>query len=326
VIERPPSIDFHVHLAPDLDDAALAAAGLARTDGRLVIDGHAVGPGGLYDRGALLGFLDGLGLDQAVVSPPPPFFRQGLDVAARERWAEALQDGTLAAIAGEPRLHALAYLPLEDPAAALAAYRRVRGDGRFAGVCGSAGGGSASLAAPGFAELWRALDEDEALVFLHPGTSPDARLADFYLHNLSGNPVETALAAAQLVFGDVLAAHPRMRVMLVHCGGCVPDLVPRWDHGVATRRPGIGELSEPPSAAVRRLYVDCLVHDAGALDRAVEVFGPERIVLGSDWPFPMGSDDPGALVAHRGPAFADQVARDNAAAALRLSPSPGRQR
>lgn len=279
-----------------------------------------MGPAELYDRGALIGFLDRLGLDHAVVSPPPPFFRQSLDAADRERWVRALHAGTLAAIEGEPRLLALAYLPLEEPQAALAAYARVRDDGRWAGVCGCAGGASRSLAGPELAPLWRALDDDARLLLLHPGVSPDPRLADFYLHNLSGNPVETALAAAQLVFGDVLARHAAMRVMLVHCGGCVPDLVSRWDHGVRTNRPGLRPLSELPSAAVRRLWVDCLVHDSGALDRAVEVFGAERIVLGSDWPFPMGSDDPVGLVAHRGPAFADQVAGDNAAGAL------GRQR
>jgi aminocarboxymuconate-semialdehyde decarboxylase len=315
-----PRVDFHVHLAPVLDDDALAALGVAREDGRLVVGGRPVGPPGLYDRDALCRFLAELGLDRGVVSPPPPFFRQGLSPEDREAWVGALHAGTLAAVQGEPRLLALAYLPLEDPAAAIAAYERVRADERFCGVCGSAGGGSASLADPAFAPLWRVLDEDAALVFLHPGHTPDPRLDEFYLHNLVGNPIETAIAAAQLVLGDVLATHPAMRVMLVHCGGCIPDLVPRWDHGVATRRPGIAALREPPSAAVRRFYVDCLVHDPGALDRAVDVFGADRIVLGSDWPFPMGSDDPAALVAHRGEAFADQVARSNAAAAL------GRQR
>lgn len=298
----------------------MPALGIRESGGRLIIGGRPVGPAELYDRGALIGFLDRLGVDRAVVSPPPPFFRQSLDAAGRELWVRALHAGTLAAVEGEPRLLALAYLPLEDPQAALSGYARVRDDDRWAGVCGCAGGASQTLAGPELAPLWRALDDDARLLLLHPGMSPDPRLADFYLHNLSGNPVETALAAAQLVFGDVLATHAAMRVMLVHCGGCVPDLVPRWDHGVSTNRPGLGPLSELPSVAVRRLWVDSLVHDPGALDRAVEVFGAERIVLGSDWPFPMGSDDPLGLVAHRGPAFADQVARDNAAGAL------GRQR
>jgi aminocarboxymuconate-semialdehyde decarboxylase len=317
-----PSVDFHVHLAPALSDVARRQTGVALSEqGRLMVDGHLVGPPGLYDRARLCAFLDERGLDQAVVSAPPPFFRQGLDAAARAPWIHALNAGTLATVAGEPRLLPLAYLPFEDPEAALREYERIRQDGRWAGVCASAGGGSASLAAAAFQPLWHALDQDAALLFLHPGMSPDPRLEAFYLHNLLGNPVETAIAAAQLVFGDVLAAHPRLRAMLVHCGGCVPDLVPRWDRGVHTERPGVPALSELPSEAVRRLYVDCLVHAPEAVDRAVEVFGEDRMVLGSDWPFPMGTEDPAALVAHRGEAFVRRVARVNAAAALGRSPT-----
>jgi aminocarboxymuconate-semialdehyde decarboxylase len=319
--ESRPRVDFHAHLAPALPDDALRETGVTRNEqGRLAVDGHPVGPPGLYDRDKLCAFLDERGLDEAVVSPPPPFFRQGLDAEARGRWVEAVNAGTLAAVAGESRLLPLAYLPFEDPAAALRAYEPIRSDGRWAGVCGSAGGSSASLADDAFAPLWLALDDDAALVFLHPGMSPDPRLGEFYLHNLLGNPVETAVAAAQLVFGDVLAAHPRMRVMLVHCGGCVPDLVPRWDRGVETSRPGVAPLREPPSLAVRRLFVDCLVHDPGAVNRAVAVFGEDRIVLGSDWPFPMGTEDPISLIAHRGAEFVRRVACDNAATALGRGP------
>ena len=318
-----PSVDFHVHLAPVLTDAARLQTGVSLGEqGRLVVDGHPVGPPGLYDRARLCAFLDDRGLDEAVVSPPPPFFRQGVDTATRAPWVRALNAGTLAAVAGEPRLLPLAYLPFEDPAAAVREYERIRGDARWAGVCASAGGGSASLAGAAFAPLWRALDQDAALLFLHPGTSPDPRLEPFYLRNLLGNPVETAIAAAELVFGNVLAAHPRLRVMLVHCGGCVPDLVPRWDRGVHTERPGVPVLAELPSQAVRRLYVDCLVHDPRAVDRAVEVFGEDRMVLGSDWPFPMGTEDPAGLIAHRGEAFVRHVAGVNAAVALGRSAHP----
>ena len=81
------------------------------------------------------------------------------------------------------------------------------------------------------------------------------------------------------------------------------------------RAPG-SVLNEPPSRAVRRFYVDCLAHESGAVDRAIEVFGEDKIVLGSDWPFPMGTDDPCGLIAHRGEAFVERVARVNAQAAL----------
>lgn len=309
------AVDFHVHLAPLL--GALPDAGVQRGEGaRIVVDGHAVGPPSLYDPDGLSEHLRAHGLDEGIVSPPPPFFRQGLEPDACAAWVRALNDGILDALGDRPGLSALAYLPLEHPEVALAEHERRRADERWAGFCGSAGGQSRSLADAGLSDLWRRLDDDAALLLLHPGTSPDQRLEEFYLHNLLGNPVETAVAAAQLVFGDVLPRHPALRVLLVHCGGCVPDLVPRWDRGVATGRPGLKPLSERPSVAVRRFFVDCLVHDAGAVDRAVEVFGEDRLVLGSDWPFPMGTDDPAALVAHRGAQFVHAVSVTNAAAAL----------
>ena len=167
-----PRIDFHVHLAPVLSDQALRDTGTGRgDDGRLRIGTATVGPSGLYDRAGLGGFLNGVGVDYAVVSPPPPFFRQDLHGVQRDRWVSALNAGTLAAVAGEPRLLALAYLPLDDPDAARAEYERHRHDGRWAGVCGCAGGGSRSLAGDGFDALWSALERDSTLLFLHPGMS-----------------------------------------------------------------------------------------------------------------------------------------------------------
>lgn len=304
-----PKIDCHVHLAPRL-------AGWPEKGGRLVVDGKPIGPPALTRPERLVAQLDAVGLDEALVSPPPPFFRQGLDPAAAETWVRQLNDGILEAVSSDARLLPLAYLPLEHPEVAAAELARCADDPRWAGFCGAAGGGSQSLAGPALAPLWSALDAAGALVLLHPGSSPDARLEEFYLHNLLGNPVETAVAAAQLVFGDVLATHQRLRILLVHCGGCVPDLVPRWDHGVATDRPGLAPLTERPSVAVRRFYVDCLVHDPGAVDRAIDVFGEDRLVLGSDWPFPMGTPDPSGLIAHRGPEFVQRVATVNAARAL----------
>lgn len=290
-------VDFHTHLAPFADETVKGPAALQRPD-------------------QLLTQLRESGCDRAVVSVPPPFFRQGLDAEAAADWVRSINDGLAAVAGGSEEFLPLGYLPLEHPELAIVEHRRLREEDGWVGYCGSAGGNSVSLADEALAPLWRALDEDASLLLLHPGTSPDRRLDEFYLHNLLGNPVETALAAAQLVFGDVLAIHPAMRVLLVHCGGCVPDLVPRWDHGVATERPGLRRLTEPPSAAVRRFFVDCLVHDPGAIDRAVEVFGEDRMVLGSDWPFPMGTPDPASLIAHRGEDFVDRVATVNAGAAL----------
>ncbi|WP_028848606.1 amidohydrolase family protein [Thermocrispum agreste] len=293
------AVDFHVHLAPALDPGSLR---------------ERPGPPALYRPEEAEKYLDRAGLDAAVVSIPPPFFQQGRTDTAQ--WARAVNDGLLRAVADRPRLRPLAYLPLENPECAAAEYRRVRDQPGFAGVCGSAGGGSASLADARFEPLWELLSADERLLLLHPGFSPDPRLGDFYLHNLLGNPVETAVAVGQLVFGDVLGRYPGLRVLLVHCGGCAPAVAGRWQHGVQTKRPGLAPLTEEPLTALRRVFVDCLAHDPGLVDQAVAVFGEDRMVLGSDWPFAMGTHDPREQVAHRGPEFVEKVAVGNAATAL----------
>jgi len=274
---------MHAHLAPRHDLAPIS------TDV----------PASLYAPDELEQQLDLTGRGEAVVSVPPPFFRQHLPEGAAARWVEVANDGICAAVRGYPRLLPLGYLPLEHPELAVAEYERLRRR-PVVGVCGAAGGASLSLAEPRFDPLWRALDRDGRMLMLHPGTAPDPRLKAFYLANLLGNPTETALAAAQLVFGDVLVRYPDMRVLLVHCGGAVPAMIGRWQRGYDTSRPGIKPLLEPPSDMVRRLYVDCLAHDPMLVRHAVAVFGADKMVLGSDWPFAMGAEDPYDQIRHLG--------------------------
>ncbi|WP_017240871.1 amidohydrolase family protein [Streptomyces sp. SS] len=305
-----PGIDLHTHLAPCLDDCA------RDDDGLLLVDGHPVGPPDLYRPDRLEEYLGTAELDEAIVTIPPPFYRQDLSAGHARDWVEAVNEGLLRALDGRDRLTPLAYLPLEHPEAALAEYTRLRDDERWAGLTAAVGGRSASLADPALAPLWETLDDDGRTLLLHPATTPDARLTPFYLTNLLGNPAETALGAAQLVFGDVLARHTRMRFVLVHCGGLLPAVVGRWQRGVETRRPGVPELTEPPRQAVRRFYVDCLAHDPATVDLAVTTFGEDRVVLGSDWPFAMGTRDPRSLVVHRGEEFTRRTELRTARSAL----------
>lgn len=293
----------------------MSLGGVVGEDGRYEVDGHPVGPAALYEAHSLVEWLDSVGLDQAWVSLPPPLFRQGLDPRESVAWVAAANDGLLSRVDGHPRLRPLAYLPLDRPEQAHREVLRVGTDQRFVGWAAAAGGGSLPLDAEALQPVWSAVESSGRALLLHPGTTPDARLDAHYLANLLGNPVETAVAAAQLVFGDVLGRHS-LRVLLVHCGGCVPAVVGRWMRGFETARPGVGQLTLAPKDAVRRCWVDSLAHDPAVIDLALRVFGPDRIVLGSDWPFPMGSPDPGAVLAHLAPALQERVATTNAAGLL----------
>jgi aminocarboxymuconate-semialdehyde decarboxylase len=138
--------------------------------------------------------------------------------------------------------------------------------------------------------VWEVLDDRDAFVFIHPGEPSDERLDRWYLANLLGNPYETALAAAQLVFGGIIASFEKIRFCLAHGGGVTAAVAGRWEQGHDTRRPGVPS-EHAPSALLRRMYVDSVVFSDIYLELAAVVFGPEHIVLGSDWPFPMGAFD-----------------------------------
>lgn len=280
--------DVHTHLIPPtvLAAANQRAFGLAVEDGFLLVDGERLPLKRLADPAALLRWINEQELDGAVVSVPPALFRydQGVE------WADLVNQG-LRELA-TPQLRVLGQLPLHDPSAAAVA-SALAGEGVFSGF---------ALGTAGFAGLdpvWEVLHSVEAFTLIHPSHSHDERLGRYYLSNLLGNPYETGLAVAELVFGDVVGRFPGIRFCLCHGGGVTAALAGRWQRGIDTARPGIPAPSLTVAEALRRFYVDDLVHDDAVRALLGETFGIERVLAGSDWPFPMGSDqvDPGRAAA-----------------------------
>lgn len=309
---RGPVIDVHAHLAPGLPEME-NLAGVSCDDDRLVIDGRPLSLAALYDAPTFAGSLASHSIDVAWVSPPPPLYRQGMSTEETSVWVTALDRGMRARVAEHAELSVLTYLPLDQPAVAEELVTTLDSTGPPAGWTASAGGGSLPLDHPDLEPLWRRLEAAGRPLLLHPGTSPDSRLNPHYLSNLLGNPVETGLAVAELLFGGVLTRHPSLKVVLVHCGGVVPAVVGRWSRGVETARPGVSASIEDPRSAVRRLWSDVLAHEPAVVDLAVSVFGPDRLVLGSDYPFAMGMRDPFEAVAHLPSGLREQIARNASA-------------
>src|SRR6476661_3268919 len=227
-------------------------------------------------------------LDGAVVSVPPPLFRPDLREADCRDYAKLVNEGLFEACRDHAGvLRPLAYLPVEAPevAAGIAATL----DGRWAGVVMGTEANDVSYASERLDPLWRTLSECKLPLFVHPGSTPDKRLDPFYLTNLLGNPVETTIAASHLVFAGVMQRYPRLNIILAHGGGCVAALCGRWQRGAVTKRSGIPDLSLKPLDAVRRFYVDSVVHSPMFLETVIKTIGEGRILLGSDWPFPMGA-------------------------------------
>jgi aminocarboxymuconate-semialdehyde decarboxylase len=130
------------------------------------------------------------------------------------------------------------------------------------------------------------------LLIVHPvGVAGAERLKSYYLVNLIGNPLDTTIAAAALVFGGVLDRHPRLNVCLVHGGGFVPYQAGRLLHGWTVRPEPKASLPHSPQAALDRFYYDSILHSDRALQFLVDSVGPARVLLGSDYPYDMGTQD-----------------------------------
>ena len=287
-------IDVHAHLIAS--DGAM----LARFDGvswdassrKLDVDGHRIGLANLFNPAALLAWMDENHVERAWISVPPPVYRQHLPAEEAAGWAAALNDElTAIAAAHAPRLSPLLHLPVEHPkvAAEVVDTRSSMGQKRFAMASGAR---NCILSDIAYEPLWRQLDAIDGFLFLHPGEGCDSRLDPFYLHNLLGNPMETAVAASHLVFGGVPQRYPRITICLAHAGGATAALAGRWERGFRTARPGLDLEKEAPLTSLRRFCVDCISHDEGALYLAASVFGRNHVLFGSDWPFPMGLPKP----------------------------------
>jgi aminocarboxymuconate-semialdehyde decarboxylase len=291
--------DIHTHLIPP---TVLAAArrgeyGLSVENASLVVGGQDRLPlRRLGDPTALLDWVSSQELDGAAVSVPPALFRYDLEGSAAVDWAALVNQG-LRELVG-PQLRVLAQLPLLHPEVGLLA-TQVAAEGVFSGFALGTVTTSSGYGAPGLEPLWEVLHAAEAFTLIHPGHSPDERLDSYYLSNLLGNPYETALAAAGLVFADVPARFPGIRFCLCHGGGITAAVAGRWQQGIDTARPGITPPSQSVAAVLQQFYVDDLVHDTDVLALLGATFGAERVLAGSDWPFPMGSDhlDPARVAA-----------------------------
>ncbi|MHB1627162.1 MAG: amidohydrolase family protein [Bacilli bacterium] len=237
-------------------------------------------------------FADGLHTvlaDRMVLSVPPALLRYDMPGSEAEAWSELVNDGVADACRVHAGCYGFAYLPLHQPRAALRELERRRGQPWLGYVIGSSVLDK-PLDDPALLPVYEALNAMRAFVFVHPVDALDARLRRFYLANLLGNPVETGLAMATLIFSGLTCTFPGIRFAFAHGGGVAAQLAGRWQRGYETARPGIEKLGASPLELLGQFYVDSVVHSVGALELCIKVFGLNHVLPGTDYPFPMGED------------------------------------
>jgi len=304
----PPVIDIHAHFVPEGYLRLIETEGQAHgvtlrpgPKGPLIMLGQVpIGPitPAYHDLDRRLEAMDAQGVTIHALSLMPPMVYWA-DADLGLRLARVVNDAMAEAIRKRPdRLTGLATLPLQAPAAAVAEAGRAVTELGLRGVYLGTNVRGADLDDAALTPVFARIAELGVPVFLHPlNVLGGGRVGAYYLHNLLGNPFDTAVAAARLVYGGVFDRFPTLRVCLPHAGGAFPYLLGRLDRGYRVRAE-CRHLRRPPSAYLEHFFFDTIAHSADALGYLIGLAGAERVMLGSDYCFDMGYDDPvGALAA-----------------------------
>jgi len=234
----------------------------------------------------------GEGIDHVVVSPWVNLLPLGL--AVDEALAVCgLQNEALsrAARAHPGRVSGLGAVPMQDPERAAEELERVMALPGMLGVETAASVQGAYLGDDRFLPFWEAAERLGALVFVHPTTKGFGLpvFEDYYLWNTVANPLETAVTAAHMVMAGVMERHPQLRVLLAHGGGALLALRGRLRHGASFQPQARARLQGAFDDSLRRFYYDTVTFDGDLLRSLVDYVGHERVLLGTDRPFDMGT-------------------------------------
>jgi aminocarboxymuconate-semialdehyde decarboxylase len=326
----PGLIDLHTHaIDPDLPDLSARYEGrfpsVRRTSAdraQIILDGRVYREidSRSWSARARIQDMDAEGVAAQVVAPTPVTMCHG-EPAAGARVLAAMQNDFLAGLVAEApdRLLALGCVPLQDPEAAAGELRRCVGELGFAGVEIGTRAGDLELADPRFTPFFRAAADLGAVIFVHPvDLTLDPRLAGLRIGFGLGMPAETAVAGGGLLVSGLLDELPELRICLAHAGGTLPAALPRLAMG--QRLAGETAAQRLATTRARRLWCDSLSYDPAGLLFAADRFGPDHVVLGTDYPFDARERPAGAVLtaAAGNPRAAELVgvARSNALALL----------
>src|SRR5262249_47814187 len=186
-----------------------------------------------------------------------------------------------------------ATLPLQHPQRAADELKRAMAKLHLRGAQIGSNVNGKNLDDPTLEPGWTVGNEHAAFILVHPHGEivPGDPRSAYYPRNFVGLPFETTVAGASLVFGAVLERFPRITFCLCHAGGFVPYQAGRFIHAWEVRGEARVRLRETAQASLHRLHYDSIVHSRRALAFLIDSVGPDRVLLGSDYPFDMGNLD-----------------------------------
>lgn len=300
--ENVPAVDIHAHYFPQTYLDLIASEGkpygasYEMTAKGWLIRTPAANNGPLstkfIDLKQRIADMDAQGISVQALSLTSPMLYWA-DKELSHKLAVAWNDAASAAHQAYPsRLVGLLTMPMPFPERALDELNRASKLPGMRGVYMGTNVNHHDLDDPLFEPIFARIEALDLPIFLHPIQGVGGqRMKPFFLFNLLGNPFDTTIAAAHLIFGGVLDRHPKLTFGLSHAGGALPLLIGRLDQGWKVRSE-VPHLSQAPSAYLQRFTYDTIVHSKSAMAFIINEVGVERVMIGSDYCFNMGYDRP----------------------------------
>ena len=299
-----PTIDVHAHILTEETirllqrESPKAAPKLSDVDdqfGTLDVAGSIYRhfPRGGWDLDRRFRDMAAAKVDMQVLSVCPQTFLYAQPPALAAAFARIQNEQLAKLVKTHPgRFQGIATVPMQAPQQAADELRHAMTVLGLRGIQIGSNIAGKNLDDPELEPVWAAAAELGAFILLHPiNVAGIDRLGSYYLNNLIGNPLDTTIAAACLVFSGVLERYPALKICLAHGGGFVPYQAGRFLHGWHVRAEPKKKLPKPPTDSLQRFYFDTIVHSKEVLEFLVGNAGADRVLLGSDYPFDMGMPD-----------------------------------
>jgi aminocarboxymuconate-semialdehyde decarboxylase len=306
--EREPAIIFANALSRDINQRQMQERG-----GKL---------SGVEER---LNDMDRMGIDMQAVSPSPGQYYYWTEPGLGRDLSRAQNNRIAEIVALHPdRFVGLGTVPLQDAKMATAELGRCVNKLGMRGVEINTNVNGIDLADKrlGLDRFFAKAQELDVVLFIHPlGFDHGERMVDHYFNNVIGNPLESTLAVSHLIFGGVLDRYPGLKFCVAHAGGYLPHYPARMDHAWRARADARVVVKKKPSSYLNKFYFDTLTFDATLLDSMIARYGVAKVLLGTDYPYDMGDDDPIKLiqsVAGLSVAEQDKIMGGNAARLLKI--------
>jgi aminocarboxymuconate-semialdehyde decarboxylase len=238
--------------------------------------------------------MEKMGIDYAILSVTPAHFYTTLQPHLALKVTRLINDRIAASAETYPdKFAGMAVLPLQDMRLSVSELERAALELRLKGVEVPSNVQGRYLGHECFLPLFEKLADLDLPVFVHPFRPAGAeRMNDFYLSNLVGNPLDTTLAAAHLIFSGVFDRFPGLKIILAHAGGQLPYVCGRLDHGFNVRPECRKSIRRSPLDYMKQFYFDTISHNAEALRFLLSMVGADRVLMATDHPYDMGDDQP----------------------------------